>query len=212
MNVILLGVPGIGKGTYASFLSERYNIHHTSSGDLFREAVEKKTEIGKKAEKYMNEGKLVPDEITIPFVKERLEKEDCKQGFFLDGYPRTIPQAEALDKFKKIDKVLNFVASEDIIMDRLGGRRTCKECGSTFHVKNRPPKVRGVCDNCGGELYQREDDTPGAIKKRNREYEMKTMPLIEYYTKKGLLVNIDANPPIEEVKKIIAQCDEALKK
>jgi len=212
MNVILLGAPGIGKGTYASFLSEKYKIPHISSGDLFREAVEKKTDIGMEAEKYMDEGKLVPDEIVIPLIEERLEREDCEQGFLLDGFPRTIAQAEALDKFTKIDKVLNFVASEEIIMDRLGGRRTCKECAATFHVKNRPPKVSGICDNCGGELYQREDDTPEAIKKRNREYEIKTMPLVEYYKKKGLLVNIDANPPIEEVEKIIAQCDEALKK
>jgi len=212
MNIILLSVPGTGKGTYASFLSKKYKIPHISSGDLFREAVEKNTEVGRKAEKYMKEGELVPDEIVIPLIKERLEKEDCKKGFLLDGYPRTIAQAEALDKFKKIDKVLNFIASEDIIMDRLVGRRTCRECGSTFHVKNRPPKVRGICDNCGGELYQREDDEPEAIKKRNKEYEIKTMPLIEYYKKKGLLANIDANPPIEEVEKIIAQCDEVLKK
>jgi len=212
MNILLLGAPGIGKGTYASFLSEKYKIPHVSSGDLLREAVEKKTEIGKKAGKCMDEGELVPDEIVIPFIKERLGKEDCRQGFLLDGFPRTIAQAEALEKFKKADKVLNFVASEDVIMDRLGGRRTCRECGSIFHVKNRSPKVRGICDNCDGELYQREDDEPEAIKKRNREYEIKTIPLIEYYKKKDLLANINANPPIEEVEKIIAQCDEALKK
>lgn len=208
----MLGAPGVGKGTYADFLSEKYKIPHVSSGDLFRGAIKNKTEIGEKVEKYAKGGILVPDDITIPLVRDRLMEGDCKNGFFLDGYPRTLRQAEAIEKFKKIDLVLNFVASEDVIMDRLGGRRTCRGCGSTFHVKNRPPKVSGVCDNCGGELYQREDDTPEAIRKRKMEYEKKTTPLVEYYTKKDLLANIDANPPLEEVEKILAQCDEALKK
>jgi len=208
----MLGAPGVGKGTYADFLSEKYKIPHISSGDLFREAIKNKTEVGKQVEEYVKKGVLVPDDVTFQIVRNRLIKKDCENGFFLDGYPRTVKQAEMIEEFKKIDKVLNFVASEDVIMDRLGGRRTCRECGSTFHVKNRPPKVRGICDNCGGELYQREDDKQEAIRKRKMEYERKTMPLIEYYTKKGLLTNIDANPPIEEVEKIIAQSDEALKK
>jgi adenylate kinase len=212
MNILILGSPGVGKGTYASFLSKKYKIPHISTGELLRETVENKTEIGKKAEKYMNEGELVPDKIVIQLMKERLEKEDCEHGFLLDGFPRTIAQAKAMEKLKKIDKVLNFVASEDIIMDRLSGRRTCRECGSTFHVKNRPPKVSGICDNCGGELYQREDEKPEAIKKRMKEYDKKTKPLIDYYKKRSLLANIDANPPIEEVEKVIAQCDRALKK
>jgi adenylate kinase len=212
MNVLLLGAPGVGKGTYADFLSEKYKIPHISSGDLLREAVEKRTEIGKKVGKYMNEGKLVPDDIVIQLIKERLESEDSKRGFLLDGFPRTIAQAKAIEKFKKIDKVLNFVASEDIIMDRLGGRRTCRACGSTFHIKNRPPKVSGICDNCGGELYQREDEKPETIKKRMKEYEKKTKPLIDYYKKRGLLANIDASPPLEEVKKVMVHCDKALKK
>jgi len=212
MNIIMLGAPGVGKGTYADFLSEKYKIPHISSGDLFREAIKNKTEVGKQVEEYVKKGVLVPDDVTFQIVRNRLIKEDCENGFFLDGYPRTVKQAEMIEEFKNIDKVLNFVASEDVIMDRLGGRRTCRECGSTFHVKNRPPKVRGICDNCGGELYQREDDKQEAIRKRKMEYERKTMPLIEYYTKKGLLTNIDANPPIEEVEKIIAQSDEALKK
>jgi adenylate kinase len=212
MNVLLLGTPGVGKGTYADFLSEKYKIPHISSGNLLREAVEKKTDIGKKAEEYMNRGELVPDEIVIQLIKERLEKEDCRHGFLLDGFPRTIAQAKAIRKLKKIYKVLNFVASEDIIMDRLGGRRTCRQCESTFHIKNRPPKVSGVCDNCSGELYQREDEKPATIKKRMKEYEKKTKPLIDYYKKEGLLVNINASPPLEEVEKVITQCDEALKK
>jgi len=211
MNILLLGTPGVGKGTYATFLSERYKIPHVSSGDLFREAIENKTEIGKKAEEYVTRGELVPDDITIQFVRDRLMKGDCKNGFFLDGYPRTMLQAKAIEKFKKIDKVLNFVASMEIIIDRISGRRTCKKCGSTFHIRNRPPKVSGVCDNCGGELYQREDDKPKAIKLRFEEYNRKTRPLIDYYKSKGLLADIDANPPLEEVEKILAQCDEALK-
>jgi len=212
MNILILGAPGVGKGTYASFLSEKYKIPHISSGDLLREAVEKKTGIGKKAEEYMKGGKLVPDETVTQLIKERLKKEDCKHGFLLDGFPRTIAQAKIMEKLNKIDKVLNFVASEDIIMDRLGGRRTCKQCESTFHIKNRPPKVSDVCDYCGGELYLREDDKPESIKKRMREYDKKTKPLIEYYKKRNLLANIDANPPIEEIEKVITQCDEALKR
>jgi len=210
MNIVLLGSPGIGKGTYADILSKKYGIPHISSGQLFREEMEKKNDLGKKVDDYINRGELVPDEITIEFIKERLKKKDCNNGFFLDGYPRTIPQAEELENFSKIDNVLNFVASEDVIVDRLGGRRTCKECGAIFHIKNVPPKVKGVCDQCSGELYQREDEKPEAIKIRMREYNKKTKPLVDFYKKKGLLVNIDANPPIEEVDRIISQCDKAL--
>jgi len=210
VNIVLLGSPGVGKGTYAGILSKKYNIPHISTGQLFRDAVKNKTELGKRVEEYINRGDLVPDEIVIQIVRERLEKDDCKNGFLLDGFPRTIPQAEALETFKRIDKVLNFVASEEEILNRLGGRRTCRKCGAIFHVKNIPPKVSGVCDNCGGELYQREDEKPEAIKKRMIEYSEKTKPLIDYYSKKGLLANIDANYPIEEVDKIISQCKEAL--
>jgi adenylate kinase len=212
MNILLLGAPGVGKGTYADFLSEKYKIPHISSGDMFREAIKNKTEVGRKAEKYVINGLLVPDSVTIQFVKDRLIKKDCKNGFFLEGYPRTMPQAKAIEKFEKIDKVLNFVASMEIIIDRLSGRRTCKVCGSTFHIKNRPPKVSSICDNCGGELYQREDDKPETIKLRLGEYNKKTKPLIDYYTKKGLIANIDANPPFEEVHKVIFQCDRELLK
>jgi len=210
VNIVLLGSPGVGKGTYAGILSKKYNIPHISTGQLFRDAVKNKTELGKKVEEYINRGDLVPDEIVIQIVRERLEKDDCKNGFLLDGFPRTIPQAEALEEFKKIDKVFNFVASGEEILNRLGGRRTCRKCGAIFHVKNIPPKVSGVCDYCGGELYQREDEKPEAIKKRMIEYSEKTKPLIDYYSKKGLLANIDANYPIEEVDKIISQCEQAL--
>ena len=210
MNIVLLGSPGVGKGTYAGILSKKYSIPHISTGQLFRDAIKNKTELGKKVEEYVNRGGLVPDEIVIQIVRERLEKDDCKNGFLLDGFPRTIPQAEALEKFKKIDKVLNFVASEQEILNRLGGRRTCRKCEAIFHLKNIPPRVSGVCDNCGGELYQREDEKPEAIKKRMVEYSKKTKPLIDYYSKKRLLTNIDANYPIEEVDKIISQCEETL--
>lgn len=210
MNIVLLGSPGVGKGTYAGILSKKYNIPHISTGQLFRDAIRNKTELGKRVEEYVNRGDLVPDEIVIQIVRERLEKDDCKNGFLLDGFPRTIPQAEALEKFKKIDKVLNFVASEEEILNRLSGRRTCRKCGSIFHVKNIPPKASGVCDYCRGELYQREDEKPEAVKIRMIEYSKKTKPLIDYYSKRGLIANIDANYPIEEVDKIISRCEEAL--
>ena len=210
MNIVLLGSPGVGKGTYADILSKRYKIPKISSGDLFHEAIRNQTELGKKVQGYVSSGELVPDEIVIKLVKERLEKDDCKNGFFLDGFPRTVNQAEALDKFKKIDKVLNFFASDDEIISRLSGRRTCKKCGAIFHVKNKPPKIKGICDYCGGELYQRTDETTETIKNRLRVYQEKTKPLIDYYRKKRLMANIDANYGYSEIDKVISQCDEAL--
>lgn len=210
VNIILLGPPGVGKGTYAMILSKKYCIPHISAGDLFRDSVKNNTELGKKVREYLNSGKLVPDKMTIQLIKERLKKEDCKNGFVLEGFPRTIGQAKALKEFKKIDIVLNFVASDEVIMDRLSGRRTCKECGAMFNVKNVPPKVEGICDVCGGELYQREDETPEVIKKRLQEYEQKTKPLVGYYKKEGLLGNINANPTFEEINKIISQCDKKI--
>jgi adenylate kinase len=212
MNIVVLGQPGIGKGTYTDLLAKRYKMPRISTGDMFREEIKKNTKIGKKVKSYVNSGGLVPDEITIPIILKRLSRKDCKNGFFLDGYPRTVPQAEKLETFIKIDRVLNFVASEKVIIERLSGRRVCRKCGSTFHVKNMPPKSEGVCDNCSGELYQREDDTPEAIRVRNREYLEKTKPLIDFYVKRGILANIDANPPIEEVKKVISKCDRELSK
>lgn len=211
-NIIMLGPPGIGKGTYAMILSKKYGIPHISAGDLFRESVKNNTELGEKVREYLNSGKLVPDKITIQLIRERLKKEDCKNGFILEGFPRTIGQAKALKEFKKIDIVLNLIASDEVITDRLSGRRTCKRCGAMFHIKNVPPKVEGVCDVCGGELYQREDETPEVIKKRLQEYEQKTKPLVGYYKEEGLLINIDANPPFEEIDKIISRCDEELAK
>ena len=212
MNIILLGSPGVGKGTYATLLSKKYGIPHISTGDIFREAVKEKSELGIKVKEFLDRGELVPDDITILVIKERLKKNDVDVGFLLDGFPRTIPQAEALEKFKKIDKVLNFVASEKTIIDRLSGRRICKKCGAIYHVINIKPRVEGVCDKCSGELYQRSDEKPEVVKIRLKEYNKKTKPLIDYYKKKGLLANINADFPIEEVDKIISQCEIALKK
>ncbi|MDI6826086.1 MAG: adenylate kinase [Candidatus Aenigmarchaeota archaeon] len=212
LNIVLLGAPGVGKGTYAEILSKKYKIPHVSTGQMFRDAIKERSELGKKVESFITKGDLVPDDITIDVIKERLKEEDCKKGFLLDGFPRTIPQAEALEKMRKISKVLNFVASEENIIERLSGRRTCKKCGAIFHVKNIPPKVEGICDECGGELYQREDETPEAIKVRMKEYNRKTKPLVDFYKKRGLLVNIDANYPFEEIEKIVSQCEMALKK
>jgi len=212
MNVVILGSPGVGKGTYAQILSEKYNLSRISSGDLFREAIRDKTELGKKVKDYVSRGDLVPDEITIELVKERLGRDDCKNGFFLDGFPRTVSQVEALEKLKKIDKVLNFVASDRVILLRLGGRRICRECGATYHVKEIPPKIKGVCDLCGGKLYQRPDETPQAIKNRLRVYREKTKPVLDYFRKQGLLADIDANYPFEEIDKVISQCEKQLQK
>jgi len=210
MNIVILGSPGVGKGTYAKILSDKYDIPRISVGDLFRKAIKDETELGKKIKDYVSRGDLVPDEMVIELVKERLQKDDCRSGFFLDGFPRTIAQAEAMEKFEKTDKVLNFVASDWVIMSRLGGRRTCRECGAIYHVKEIPPKVEGICDRCGGRLYQRSDETPQAIKNRLRVYREKTKPVIDYFRKKGLLANIDANYQFEEIDKVISQCEKHL--
>jgi adenylate kinase len=210
MNIVMLGSPGVGKGTYAKILSDKYNVPRISVGDLFREAIRDETELGKKIRDYVSRGDLVPDEMVIELVKERLQKDDCKNGFFLDGFPRTIAQAEAMEKFKRIDKIFNFVASDRVVMSRLGGRRTCRECGAIYHVENIPSKVEGICDRCGGGLYQRSDETPQAIKNRLRVYREKTKPVIDYFREKGLIADVDANYRIEEVDKVISQCERHL--
>ena len=210
MNIVILGPPGVGKGTYAGFLSKKYNIPKISVGDLFRRAIKDETELGKKIKDYVSSGDLVPDEIVIELVKNRLQGDDCKGGFLLDGYPRTVPQAEAMGKFKKIDVALNFVAPDEIIMSRIGGRRTCSKCGAIYHVKNVPPKVEGICDRCGGRLIQRSDEKPQVIKNRLVVYREKTKPVVDYLRKKGLLVDIDAHYSIEEIDKIISQCEKHL--
>ena len=193
MKIIVLGSPGVGKGTYTKELLKEMDLIHVSSGDLFRDNIKGSTELGKKAKEYIDAGKLVPDEVTIAMVKDRIEKEDCEQGYILDGFPRTIPQAEALSKITDIDLVINFIADKETILQRLGGRRICKGCGSIFHMLNLPPKSEGVCDNCSGELYQRDDDKEEAIGKRLEEYEEKTAPLIGFYSEKGLLKEVKVN-------------------
>jgi len=212
MNIVILGPPGVGKGTYAEFLSKKYNIPKISVGDLFRTAIKDGTELGKKIKDYVSSGDLVPDEIVIELVKNRLEEDDCKQGFLLDGYPRTVPQAEAMMKFKKIDAALNFVAPDEVIMERIGGRRTCRKCGAIYHIKNVPPTIEGVCDRCSGRLIQRSDEKPEVIKNRLVVYREKTKPVSDYLRKKGLLVDIDAHYDIEEIAKIISQCEKHLTK
>jgi len=211
MNIVLLGSPGVGKGTYAKRISKIYDIPQISTGDMFREAIKNKTGIGLKAKEYMDKGELVPDDVTIGIVDERLKQDDCKNGFMLDGFPRTITQADALSNIIAIDKVLNFTASDDTIIDRLSGRRVCRNCGAIFHIRNIIPKVEGVCDNCGGEVYQREDDKPESVKKRLDVYKKQTAPLIDYYKEKELLADIDADKPIEQVDEIIADVGNALK-
>jgi len=210
MNIILLGPPGVGKGTYAEILKEKLELPHISTGDILREMAKEETEEGKNIKEIMDKGNLIPDELITEILKKRLKKEDCKNGFILDGYPRTIPQAESLKKIIKMDKVIDYAAKDEIILQRLGGRLTCRSCGAIFHAKNSPPKKNGICDNCGGELYTREDQTDEAIKERLKVYRNQTEPLIEYYQKEELLIEIDANAGLDQVDKIIGESLDAI--
>ena len=210
MNIVILGPPGVGKGTYSGVLSKKYNIPNISVGDLFRNAIKNQTDLGKRIKDYVSSGDLVPDEIVIDLVKSRLEENDCKNGFLLDGFPRTVPQAEAMMKFKKIDIALNFVAPDVVIMERIGGRRTCRKCGAIYHVKNVPPTIDGICDTCSGRLVQRADEKPEVIKKRLSVYREKTKPVADFLRKIDLIADIEANYPIEEIDKIITQCEKYL--
>ena len=212
MNIVVLGPPGVGKGTYAGVLSKKQGIPTISVGDLFRNAIKNETPLGKKIKGYVSSGDLVPDEVVVELVKNRLEEDDCKNGFILDGYPRTVPQAEAMEKFKKVNVALNFFAPDEVIMERIGGRRTCSKCGAIYHTKNVPPKTEGKCDKCSGELIQRADEKPEVIKKRLVVYREKTKPVADYLRKKGVIADINANYPIEEIDKIIAQCEKHLQK
>ncbi len=204
MHILLMGPPGAGKGTQAAELVKKYGILHISTGDMFRAAVKEGTELGKKAKEYMDSGRLVPDEITIGIVKERLAKPDCCPGFILDGFPRTIEQAIALDRTLgelnvKIDRVVNINVPAADLIDRMTGRRICKGCGATYHVKFNPSAAGPVCEKCGGELFQRADDREQTVKKRLAVYSTQTQPLIEYYQDKGLYTEVDGRQAIEKV-------------
>ena len=197
MNIILLGAPGAGKGTQATKISERYGLPHISTGDIFRANIKIGTEIGKLAKSYIDAGKLVPDEVTCAIVKDRLTWDDVAKGYLLDGFPRNLFQAEELDKFAKIDAVVNINIDFALLMDRLCGRRVCKECGESYHVSTLGGKT--TCERCGGELYQRKDDNPETVKSRLEVYEAQTAPLIEYYTKKGIILNFTGTEAPAEV-------------
>ncbi len=204
INVIFLGPPGGGKGTQAQLLVKEFGIPQISTGDMLRDAVKRGTELGKLAKKYMDEGKLVPDEVVIGIIKERLSQDDTKKGFILDGFPRTVPQAEALDRLlEEMGRGLTAVVLIDVpkeeLLRRLTGRRTCSKCGKMYHIEFSPPKKEGVCDECGGELYQRDDDKEETILKRLEVYESQTLPLVDYYEKKGILKRVDGVGKIEEI-------------
>ncbi|MBN2109689.1 MAG: adenylate kinase [Methanosarcinaceae archaeon] len=208
MNVVLFGPPGAGKGTQARELSQKYDIPHISTGDILRANAREGTELGLKAKEYMDRGELVPDQVLIGLIKDRLEEPDCESGYLLDGYPRTIPQADALDDIlkeisKPLDVVINIDVSDEELIGRLSGRRMCK-CGESYHTMFNPPKKEGICDACGGQLYQRDDDREDVIKQRLVVYSEKTKPLIDYYEKKELLVNVAGNGTVDEVFEAIS--------
>ena len=193
MNLIFLGAPGAGKGTLATLLSKDYGIPQISTGDLFRAAVKDGSELGRKVKGIMEKGELVPDSLTVELVRERLAKPDAQQGYILDGFPRTVAQADALAESQKIDAAINFRISDELVIRRLSGRRVCRSCGAIYHIDNMPPKVEGTCDRCGGEMYIRDDDKIESIKNRLRVYKEQTEPLIAYYREEGLLQEIDSS-------------------
>ena len=207
MNLIFLGAPGAGKGTLATILSKDYGIPQISTGDLFRAAVKEGSGLGKQVQGIMEKGELVPDSLTVELVKERLAKPDAGNGYILDGFPRTIAQADALAGFQQIDAVINFSISDELVIRRLSGRRVCRSCGAIYHVDNMPPKVEGKCDRCGGELYIRDDDKIDSIKNRLRVYKEQTEPLIAYYRDKGRLQEIDSSKSpensLEQIKSLL---------
>ena len=204
MNIILMGLPGAGKGTQASEIVKKFPIPHISTGDMFRKAIKDETDLGKEAKSYMDRGELVPDEVTVGIVKERISEDDAKKGFLLDGFPRTIEQAEALNSImseldREIDAVINIEVPEEELMNRLTGRRICEKCGTTYHLVFNPPKVDGICDIDGGKLYQREDDNPETVSNRLSVNVKQSKPILEYYDEKGVLKNIDGAKDIDEV-------------
>ncbi|MED0674493.1 adenylate kinase [Aneurinibacillus thermoaerophilus] len=209
MNIILMGLPGAGKGTQGEKIVAEFGIPHISTGDMFRAAIKEETEMGKQAKSYMDQGLLVPDEVVIGIVKERLGKPDCETGFMLDGFPRTMAQAEALDRTleemeRTIDHVINIDVDRSILLERLTGRRICKNCGATYHVIFNPPSREGICDKCGGELYQRDDDNAATVATRLDVNIEQSAPLLSYYKAKGLLRNINGQQDIDKVFEDIA--------
>lgn len=208
MKIIMLGAPGAGKGTQAKQIADKYSIPHISTGDIFRANIKNGTELSKKAKQYMDQGALVPDELTCDLVMDRIQQDDCKNGFVLDGFPRTIPQAEALDAaLGKINEKMDYAIDVDVpdenIVNRMSGRRACLNCGATYHLISIPPKVEGICDRCGSEIVLREDDKPETVQKRLKVYHEQTQPLIDYYKNQGILKSVDGTQPMDEVFKAI---------
>lgn len=204
MKIIMLGAPGAGKGTQAKQIADKYKIPHISTGDIFRTNIKNNTELGQKAKQYMDQGLLVPDELTCDLVMDRIKQDDCKNGFILDGFPRTIPQAEALDAAldkinEKMDYAINVDVPDENIVNRMGGRRCCLNCGATYHVVTIPTKVEGICDRCGSPVVLRDDDKPETVQKRLTVYHDQTQPLIDYYEKQSILKTVDGTKSMEAV-------------
>lgn len=204
MKIIMLGAPGAGKGTQAKMIADKYGVPHISTGDIFRANIKNGTELGKEAKKYMDQGLLVPDELTVRILLDRVAQDDCKNGYVLDGFPRTIPQAEVLDSEltklgDHIDYAINVDVPDENIIKRMSGRRACLTCGATYHIEHVPPKKEGICDVCGSELVLRDDDKPETVKNRLNVYHDQTQPLIDFYTAKGVLKTVDGTVPMEEV-------------
>ena len=204
MKIIMLGAPGAGKGTQAKQIAGKYSIPHISTGDIFRANIKNGTDLGKKAKEYMDQGLLVPDELTCDLVMDRIQQDDCANGFVLDGFPRTIPQAEALDAaLEKIGQSMDYAIDVDVpddnIVNRMSGRRACLDCGATYHIVSLPPKTEGKCDHCGSDLVLREDDKPETVQKRLSVYHEQTQPLIDYYKNQGILKSVDGTQPMEAV-------------
>ncbi len=204
MKIIMLGAPGAGKGTQAKMIADKYGVPHISTGDIFRANIKNGTELGMEAKKYMDQGLLVPDELTVRILLDRVAQDDCKNGYVLDGFPRTIPQAEVLDSEltklgDHIDYAINVDVPDENIVKRMSGRRACLTCGATYHIEHVPPKKEGICDVCGSELVLRDDDKPETVKNRLNVYHEQTQPLIDFYTGKGVLKTVDGTVPMEEV-------------
>ena len=204
MKIVMLGAPGAGKGTQAKQIAAKYGVPHISTGDIFRANLKEGTELGLKAKVYMDQGQLVPDSLTLELIMDRFSKDDCKNGYVLDGFPRTIPQAEALTKALKdnndrLDYAIDVDVPDENIINRMSGRRACAKCGGTFHIKYNPTKVEGICDLCGGELYIRNDDKPEIVNKRLVAYHEQTQPLIDYYRNEGILKTVDGTQDVDKV-------------